>query len=144
MAFASRYRSARARFRSPKTRGGMLAKSTLMSAGVPTAVGAVAQIVTQMANEKVTMIGSRWYGAPIALLVLAILMHRRTNMSMALAGAAGYAGLFNYKLNKYQQGQGPVPFGQFTATAGSGGTKALPEGYAGALHTPGVDFAVVG
>jgi len=76
------------------------------------AVGAAGQVAGEMAADKVGFLRN-WYGQPALLGLGAFLMIRRKpTLAYALAGAAGYATAFNYKLNQFQQGKrttSPVP-----------------------------------
>ncbi len=78
----------------------------------PAVVGAAGQLATQMASEKISAL-NKWWGGPALLGAGAFLMIRRKpNIAHALAGAAGYAAAFNYRLNSFQTGKSqtsPVP-----------------------------------
>lgn len=107
---------ARARARLSRSRGGRAflglgGRTGHMALGVGT--GAIAQVASEMATDKVSFLRSNWYGGPAILGAGAFLMIRKKpTVAYALAGAAGYAAAFNYKLNAFQQGKrasSPVP-----------------------------------
>lgn len=102
-------------------------------------IGAAAQVVGEMASDKIDFIKNHWYGEPAALgLGAFLLIRRKPTWAYALAGAAGYSGTFRYKLDQFQQGKrqtSPVP-------SFSGGAPAAPR-QAGMLQNAGEpdDFA---
>jgi hypothetical protein len=110
-------------------------------------VGAVAQIGGEMAGDKLGFVRSNWYGQPLLLAAGAMLLvKRRPNLAYALAGAAGYAGAFNYKLNQFQQGRrstSPVPlFGTGAAVQQLAPAAVRTGDYDGYGQTQGVMDAV--
>jgi hypothetical protein len=106
---------------------------------LPAAVGAASQIASQMAGEKISAL-NKWWGQPALLGVGAFLMIRRKpNIAHALAGAAGYAAAFNYKLNKSQTTGGPSPVPVF----GSGPSPAAALAPGAAVRSTG-DYDNVG
>jgi hypothetical protein len=104
----------------------------LMGAGI----GAAAGIVGAMGADKVDFIKQHWYGEPAALGVGAfLLVRRKPTWAYALAGAAGYAGQFNYKLSQFQNGKSqtdPMATKQFGAGGATTTTKMLQN--SGALE----------
>lgn len=114
MSLAQRRAAARARLQ--KSRAGRAFLGIGGRAGqlaLPLIAGGAAQMVGQMAREKVSAVGSRWYGEPLALGAAAFLaIRRKPNVAYALAGAAGYAGAFAYRLKAYQEGKGANPIPQ--------------------------------
>lgn len=120
MSLASRRAAARARL--SRSRGGRALLGGLGRAGhiaIPVVVGAAGQMASQMAGEKISAL-NKWWGQPAVLGVGAFLMIRRKpNIAHALAGAAGYAAAFNYKLNKSQTQGGPSPVPVFGSSGGS-------------------------
>lgn len=82
------------------------------------ATGAAAQVVGQMAREKINFVGQNWYGEALVLGAASFLLRKRPLIAHALAGAAGYSATLQYR-------------------ARSGGTS----GTTGALFEPGTAFA---
>ena len=112
----------------------------LMAGGI----GAAAQIVGEMAGDKISFVKDNWYGEPAALgLGAFLLIRRKPTWAYALAGAAGYSGTFRYKLDQFQLGKrqaSPVPTFQHKAAGGAPGPGAgyyqnagAPEDYANAV-----------
>lgn len=144
MALRARIRAARARL--SKRRGGraaLLGMGLVPYVGFGAGAGAGAQILMKMArgggdpNKGIGFIRDNWWGEPLALLLGAILLKRRMpNVSHSILGAAGYAGAFNYELDKFQKGQGSTPVPSFKQGSG-GATQALGEGDAGAVFNAG-------
>lgn len=137
-------RRAAARARLGKSRGGraLLGLSgrtghMLMAGGI----GAAAQVVGAMGADKVDFVKNHWYGEPAALgLGAFLLVRRKPTWAYALAGAAGYAGTFNYRLSQFQNGQSqqdPMSFKQFA------GGRAAPR-QAGLLQDAGAMQDAVG
>ncbi len=117
----------------------MFTIAAVKNVGMPAAVGAGAHLAGYFAGDKVQFIGTNWYGEPLLLAVLALVLRRRPQVSMALCGAAGYSAAFNYRLQQYQTGKSSTPpFHQFTSSGQGQVTRALPQstGDAGALQNP--------
>jgi hypothetical protein len=98
-----------------------------------------------MASEKISAL-NKWWGQPALLGVGAFLMIRRKpNIAHALAGAAGYAAAFNYRLNSFQQGKSqtsPVPV--FGASGGAPAALAAPAIKQAAEYENTGDYSPVG
>lgn len=127
MTLAQRRAAARARL--SRSRGGR----ALLGLGGRTghlamgaAVGAAGQIASQMASEKISAL-NKWYGQPAILgLGAFLLIRRKPAIAHALAGAAGYAAAFNYKLNKSQTSGGPSPVPVFGTSAPAAAPMLAP------------------
>jgi hypothetical protein len=143
MTIKQRLALARARHGHRVRRAGAFTVAGLKNMALPAGAGAAAHFAGYYAGDKLSFIGTNWYGEPLLLAVLAIVLKRRPEVSHALAGAAGYAAAFNYRLQQYQTGKTSTPpFHQFTGSGQT--TRALPAaGEVGALMNP-AEFATYG
>jgi hypothetical protein len=124
MTFKQRLQAARAkhgkRARSALAFGG----GTVATVGMDVGVGAAAQAIGQLASSKIGFVRNNWYGEPLALAAAGfLLLRRKPALAHATLGAAGYSGMFRYKLDAFQKGKSqttPVP----TFTGGAAPTNA--------------------